>query len=177
MLSLVLILLLAAGGGLLWWRNLSISISTENAKVTGDIVDISFRLGGQLERILVQEGEQVKAGIILAELDPGQYRLALEQARAGLELAQANYARLPYDLQSLQIGVDKAAVGVNSAMAQVKSSEIAMQDAKRIVDKNEVLAAQGAISQEALESTRSRYHSTKLAWEGRKPAYRQQRPT
>ena len=54
-------------------------------------IKITPSIGGQVHKIHVQEGEMVKKGQLLAELDTRAFKLQLEQAQAGLTVAEANY--------------------------------------------------------------------------------------
>lgn len=165
MFIMIIILLAAAGAGVYWWYLLQTTISTENAKVTTDISDISFRVGGRLEQMLVAEGDQVTKGQTLAVLDQEQYRIAMEQAQAALDLAQANYERLPYDLESKNMAVAKARDQVAIAAVAVNTAEIAAADAQRVLSKNEELFNNGAISEETLNTSRSNYAKAAAALE------------
>jgi membrane fusion protein (multidrug efflux system) len=163
----VLVAVLVGGivGGYIWWNNLRTSISTDNAKVVGDIVDISPKVAGRLEEILVQEGTYVEAGQVLAVLDNAQYKINLNQAKATLDLSKANYDKLPDDLKATQATVEKSRGSILSSQAQVKSAEVALADAKRNLDQNESLYQNGSISKEALETSRSGYTKAQAALE------------
>ena len=52
---------------------------------------ITPEVGGKIARILVREGDTVKAGQVLAELETESIRLQLKQAEAGLAVAEAGY--------------------------------------------------------------------------------------
>ncbi len=54
-------------------------------------VNVTPDVGGKIAKIYVEEGERVKEGQLLAELDTRAIRLQLEQARAGLAVAEASY--------------------------------------------------------------------------------------
>jgi len=54
-------------------------------------INITPDLGGKIAKIHVEEGDKVKKGQLLAELDTRAIRLQLEQARAALAVAEANY--------------------------------------------------------------------------------------
>lgn len=154
---LVILVLGAATTGLWWWRDLQTSISTDDAAVTGDIVDVSPKIAGRLENLYVSEGEYVQAGQKIATLDNAQYSIALAQAEAGLNLARVNQAKLPDDIVSAQANVDKTRGSLNAAQAQVKTAEIALDDAKRLLGINESLYNSGAISKEAIDASRNSY--------------------
>lgn len=55
--------------------------------------DISFRVSGKIQKIQVKEGDQVKQGQILAELDPTDFKIALNDRQASYDTAKANYDR------------------------------------------------------------------------------------
>ncbi len=52
---------------------------------------LSFRVGGKLIKRQVDLGDTVKAGQVLAQLDPQDLKLAQDNARAQMAAAQANY--------------------------------------------------------------------------------------
>lgn len=58
---------------------------------------LSFRIGGKLARRLVDTGERVRRGDLLAELDPGDMRLQAESLQAQLTAAEAQLARVRAD--------------------------------------------------------------------------------
>lgn len=55
--------------------------------------DISFRVSGKVEKILVREGDQVKKGDVLAKLDPTDFEIKLRDRQASYDTAKANYDR------------------------------------------------------------------------------------
>jgi membrane fusion protein (multidrug efflux system) len=55
--------------------------------------EVVARIGGSVLRVLVEEGQQVRAGQLLANIDPRQLRLELAQARAQLERIENDYRR------------------------------------------------------------------------------------
>ena len=67
-------------GGVWWWHELQVTISTDNAQVTGNIAYISPKISGRLTKIYVTESNTVTQGQKLAELDHRMPALALKQA-------------------------------------------------------------------------------------------------
>ncbi len=55
--------------------------------------DISFRVSGKIQKILVKEGNHVKKGQLLAELDPTDFKIRLKDRQASFDTAKANYDR------------------------------------------------------------------------------------
>jgi multidrug efflux system membrane fusion protein len=66
--------------------------------VAVDMVEIRSRLSGYLSRIHFQDGQMVKEGDLLFTIDRRPFQIALDQARANLELAKANLAFAESDL-------------------------------------------------------------------------------
>ncbi|MBN2185547.1 MAG: efflux RND transporter periplasmic adaptor subunit [Candidatus Krumholzibacteriota bacterium] len=55
--------------------------------------EVVAKVGGTIEQLLVEEGQNVKAGDILARLDDEIISVQLEEAKANLEKAESNYLR------------------------------------------------------------------------------------
>ncbi|MDD3022302.1 MAG: HlyD family secretion protein [Syntrophomonadaceae bacterium] len=142
-----------------WRYQLKTTITSDNAKVAGDIVDISSRLSGQLDRLLVKEQDIVKSGQAVAQLDSYPYKIALDQAKASLDIAEADYDKLPTDVKSMQAAYARAQEIYEAAAAKAKTYQISMEDARRNLEHNESLYQQGAISRETMDSSNSRYNS------------------
>ena len=80
---------------------------TEQIHKTGLIqawreTNVTPTIGGKIEKIHVYEGEMVKAGQLLAELDMRTAQLQLEQARAGVAVAEANYKDVKRNLERME---------------------------------------------------------------------------
>ena len=66
---------------------------------------LSFESAGVLLEIMVDEGDDVKEGEVLAVLDPADAQLAVRQAETGLQQAEAQLARLVADPRETDIAV------------------------------------------------------------------------
>ena len=65
-------------------------------------VTVRSRVDGQLARVLVREGQQVKAGQLLAEIDPAPYRVELAQAQGQQQQNQAQLRNAQSELARYQ---------------------------------------------------------------------------
>jgi multidrug efflux system membrane fusion protein len=101
---------------------------TDDATARANVVGIAPRVGGQTIKINVQDNQAVQKGEVLFEIDPEDYRLALEKAKAELatldqQLAQAEDTLhrmeplLPHGFATAE-NVDKARTAVTSLQAQ-----------------------------------------------------------
>lgn len=159
-LIVALVILIAAGGAAWKWNEiLRTSIKTDNAKVAGDIVDVSPKIGGRLDVILVKEQQPVKKGQVIARLDNEALKIAREQAEGTLAESKANYNKLPDDIKVAVAAVNKAQEGVDAEQSKVKYCQISLDDAKRVLEKSQKLFDAGALSKESLDATQSKVAS------------------
>jgi len=98
-------------------HNLFEEVSTVgNVKPISDL-DLSFESGGQVSRVSVSIGDKVFKGQFLASLSNADLSAALEQAKAGLKIAQANLA-------SLQNGSTPEQIAVNESQVEKAKSDL-----------------------------------------------------
>jgi RND family efflux transporter MFP subunit len=87
------ITLLAAAGAMYagWklWRHYEIEPWTRDGRVKADVVQVAPDVTGQVTRVFVRDNQQVKAGDVLFEIDRARFELALRQALAAEQAAQA----------------------------------------------------------------------------------------
>lgn len=103
--------------------------------------NLAFRVPGTVEVIPVDIGDNVKQGALLARLDPKDYQVALNdakaqlrKARAGLELAESEYERVARVFDKDPGAVSKSMVDVrkaelDTARAQIVSAQAAVESA------------------------------------------------
>ena len=123
----VIALLAIGAGGRMWYRS-SHFVETENAYVTGRMHQVSSRVAGVVTKVLVEDNQMVKAGDVLALLDPADQAVRVEQIQA--QIASMEQQVKQSDAQLLQVRAQASAAG-----AQVRQAEAqllrARQDAER----------------------------------------------
>ncbi|MBR0716633.1 HlyD family secretion protein [Bradyrhizobium liaoningense] len=131
-------------------------VSTDDAYVKADNTTIAPKVSGYLNQVLVADNEQVKAGQVLARVDDRDFRVALDQARADVEAANATIAS-----KEAQIDVQQAVIKAAQATLDVDQAAVtfAAQDNKRYTD----LAASGSGSVQNAQQAQSRIASTQAA--------------
>ena len=107
-------------GGYFAYQYFSSYESTDDAEVDGHLMPLSARISGYILKVNVDDNQSVKAGTVLAEIDPRDYQVAVDQAKAQLADAQAT-------AQALNLTVPIASVNTTS---QVSSSEADVENAR-----------------------------------------------
>ena len=126
----VVIVLVAAG---IWWRS-TFSEDTDDAQVNGHLIQVSSRIAGQVLKVYVSENQLVKAGDPIADLDPKDFQVAVQNAEAALASAKANAVALGVAVPILNINtgstLSSANVDVSSAQAGVAQAERQLEAVK-----------------------------------------------
>jgi outer membrane protein TolC len=78
--------------GVAWWLYSRTYESTDDAQINGHLNAIASRVSGTVEGVYVENGQPVKAGQSLVDLDPSDYEVLVAQARANYEQAIAQAA-------------------------------------------------------------------------------------
>ena len=97
---------LALGGWRLVLRGDSVPVFYGNVEIRQ--VDVGFRVGGRLTDLLVEEGDSVRAGDLLARLDDDTLAAQAQQAQAQLAREKANLQRLESGYRSEEIAAARA---------------------------------------------------------------------
>ena len=142
MILLVAIPLLAVGIGAFLYLGSGRYISTDNAYVGSQKVLITPDISGKVDRVMVREGQHVKAGDELFEIDPQPFRFAVTQAEAKVASVRADYSNLIVNLQSLNKLVDLAKQAIDLKQRDVdRKSQLAKTNAGSLADLDTAVSA------------------------------------
>jgi membrane fusion protein, multidrug efflux system len=141
--------LIALGYGGYWAIALRNTQSTDDAYVSGNVVQITPQIAGTVVGIAADDTQFVTAGQTLVQLDPADARIALEQADAKL-------AKTVRDVRGLF-----ATTAQLDATVGVRNADVAR--ATQDLERRERLASAGAVSGEELQHARDALTSAKAA--------------
>lgn len=174
--GVVLLLLLVAG--FFYYRS-TFTEDTDDAQVDGDLYQVSARVTGHVVDVPVTENQSVNKGDVIAQLDPRDYQVALEQAQAELANAQASYAQATsnvpitavstrtqvstssQDVATAQAGVAEARKQVAAAEARVDQQKANALKAQLDVDRYTPLVAKDIISKQQYDQAVAQAAATK----------------
>ena len=103
--------------GVLYWLHARHYESTDDAFIDGHIAQVSSQVGARVLRLAVDDNQKVQAGQVLLELDPRDYQVRLDQARAQRMQAAAQLEQARAQLLLQQANVDQAGAQVRVAEA------------------------------------------------------------
>ncbi len=124
---LVVIPLIALAGGFAWWLQGGRYVTTDNSYVGAQKVLITPQVSGPIVAVHVIEGQKVKTGDPLFDIDPAPYQTALLLAQGRLDAAKVEFANLrsSYVSNQDQIKMGEDAVRVRQADFDRKNQLVA----------------------------------------------------
>lgn len=142
----VVVIVALIGGGTWWYQSQQNNGLTLYGNVDIRTVNMSFRVGGRLQSLTVDEGDAIKQGQTLGQLDQAPYENALMQAKANVATAQAQY-----DLMMAGYRAEEIA----QAAASVKQAQAAYDYAQSYLQRQQGLWNRKLLSANDLENARS----------------------
>ncbi len=140
-------------GGYQWFYG-KYHISTDNAYVAGNVIQITPQVSGTVVSIQADETDFVKAGELLVKIDPTDAKVALEQARAQLE-------QTIRDVKTLFANNEALRAQVNLREADFTKAEVELARAQDDVKRRTPLLNSGAVGQEEFNHVNAQLASAK----------------
>jgi membrane fusion protein, multidrug efflux system len=170
--------------GFFVWRYMNRYEDTDDAQVDGHINNVSARVSGYVLKVNVDDNQYVQKGAVLVEIDPRDYQVALERAKAELAdaeaTAQAMNLNVPVetigtttqvssseaDLQGTQAGVAAAEGQLNSARARLQEAEANNARAQADVARYTALLAKDEVSKQLYDQAEATAKADAAAVDG-----------
>jgi len=143
--------------------------STDDAQIDGHINSVSARVSGHVIKLNVQDNQYVQAGTVLVEIDPADYQLAYDKAKADYADAQAaalaagvnvpitsistsgQVSATEADVNSARAGIEVALHQYQAAKAQLQQAEANDVKAQNDLGRYKQLIAKQEISQQQFD--------------------------
>jgi len=134
-----------------WWTEGRFLVSTDDAYVGADTAVIAAKVAGHIAEVAVADNATVRAGDLLARIDDGDYRLAVDAAKDKIATQDATIARIGRQSDAQDALVAQAAAQVAATDAQIASAKADQQRADLEFDRSQKLADANFGSQQRLE--------------------------
>src|SRR5581483_11768763 len=115
--------------------------STDDAQIDGHINSVSARVSGHVTKLNVEDNQYVQAGTVLVEIDPTDYQVAYERAKADFADAQATAVaagvsvpitsvNTTSQMSASEADVSSARAGIQAAKQQFQAAQAQLQQAE-----------------------------------------------
>ena len=115
--------------------------TTDDAQVDAHVTPVAARVGGTVVSVQVKENQEVEAGAVLVVIDPRDYQVALDKARAELATAEADAAAARVNIpitstaatsndSNARGGVDQAQAGIDGAQRGIEAANARLATAQ-----------------------------------------------
>jgi membrane fusion protein, multidrug efflux system len=155
------VLLLGVGAyyGQYWWTQGRYLVTTDDAYVGAKNATLSPKVSGYIAEVAVEDNVEVAAGDVVARIDDGDYRLAVQNARDQIGVQQATIDRLGRQTTAQIAAVDQAKAQLASAKAGATRAQLELkrqQDlATRQINSRQALEQAEANAEQAVASVQA----------------------
>jgi|GEM_PF-495480 len=140
--------LVILGYGVNWWITFMHTVSTDEARVTASYATISSEVSGKIVKFAADEGDVVRQGDLLVEIDKEEYKSALAEAEVELRRASAHYQETLLQFQGMSATVNseisRAEAGLEAAAGALKE-KIRMHELAKVVGRSQVEQAEAGV--------------------------------
>ena len=126
-------------------------VSTDDAYVGADTAIIAAKISGHIVEVAVEQNQKVHTGDLLARIDAGDYKLAVDAAKAKIDTQDATVERIGRQIEAQRAVIAQAESQVALAEAQAQSAEADRQRADLEYQRSQKLADAAFGSQQRLE--------------------------
>jgi len=173
----------AVAAAIAWWHYAGRE-STDDAQIDGHIVPVSPRVGGTVQAVKIADNQFVDAGAVLVLIDPRDYEVALQRARADLAEAEASSlaARTTVPVTSTttasQVSTAESDIGMaqarlRSAQARLRDTQAKEKNAEQDLARIKTLHAKDEVSQQEYDNSVLAAESARTAREAAQAAVKE----
>ncbi len=175
----ILLILIAIGGTAFWWGKdrLLVDKSTQasyrvakveerdivkNVSAIGALsalvtVEVGCEVSGQIKELQADYNSPVKAGQIIARIDPEGYETLVRQNEAELDVSRAQLQTQKTRIQSYQANLQSAEASLDAVKASIKKAGVILKNSKRNLERQKTLVKREIISKNEYEESRDSY--------------------
>jgi membrane fusion protein (multidrug efflux system) len=129
--------------------------STDDAFLDAHFISVAPKVAGQVQQVLVNDNQAVKAGDLLVEIDPRDLAVQLAQKRAALNAARANLDLLKASSELRRAQIDTAEATTKQTAAEVAAAEATAEKTKADLKRAQELIQNHTISPQEFDSAKA----------------------
>ncbi|TAJ70097.1 MAG: HlyD family efflux transporter periplasmic adaptor subunit [Phenylobacterium sp.] len=130
-------------------------VETDNAYVQASSVQVAALVSGPLVQVPIHETQPVKRGQVLAVIEPADYRLAVDRARADLDQAERRVRQYFANDRALAAQTDARTSDIAAAEAQLRRAQVEYGRRKGLADARAVSADELTAAETTLTTARA----------------------
>lgn len=152
------LIIVALAAGSWWWTSMRNIVSTDDAYVAGDVIQVSPRIEGTAVAVFAHDTDTVEAGTPLVQIDPTDARVMLDAAVDALAHTVRDYRSADADAQH------------EREQIRLRASDLAR--AEDDLQRRQAIAAEGAVSKEEFRHAADAVTAAQAALDAQRAAYR-----
>ncbi len=149
-----ILLLIVGVGGLLYWLHARDFESTDDAEVEAHLIPVTSRIDGSITHVYVDNNQAVQAGQALIDLDPRDFQVSLDQAKAQLAQARSQVVAQQPNVPITQV---ENTTNILSAEADVANAQAAFIAAQRDRESSAAHLAEAQANEAKTQADLARY--------------------
>ena len=146
-----------------WWTVGRFTVTTDDAYVQAYNTTLAAKVSGYLSSVPVTDNAAVHTGDVIATIDDGDYKLAVDSARGKVATQEATIARIGHQITAQEAAVEQAKTQLVSAQAGATRTELEL-------DRQNLLVARDASSRQLLEQAQANRDQAIAAVQGARAA-------
>lgn len=150
-------------------KDVTVRITANGEVVPVQRLNLNPKAAGRLAELYVEQGDRVQQGQVIARMDSRELQAQQQQALAELSKAESSLSLLRAGNRPEAIG--QAQANVNQAQATIAAAQTRLDLANQRANRNQALAAEGAISRDRLDEVINEQRSARANLEQAKASY------
>jgi RND family efflux transporter MFP subunit len=146
-------------------RTVQRTVETSGSLLAWEEVTLNTAVSGTVRRLMVDLGDRVEAGQLVAELDRSEFALAVEQAEAALRAARSQVERGRAQVTAAEANLRQVRESLKVWEANQNRARAALEEARANLERSRQLLQRGLIPAREFDAARTQYEATLAQWE------------
>ena len=130
-------------------------VTTDDAQVDGHIVPVSSKVYGNVVEVLVNDNQQVKAGQVLVRIDPRDYQVKVDQAKAAVAVAESQARGAQVGVPMTHGVVESGSSAADAQLAAARADYEKAKQAYEMASGSDLAYARAQVEEQEAKSERA----------------------